>query len=250
MPPSNSPQLGQDRASQARDSTAGNICRPQRSRAEIVVQRHHNRAEHVLSPSILTGVEVSRAEKTIRRELERERPPAARRCASARSANTRCRSGSSIRKRLRLMETETQPSRRGSSSVRARRSASLSSSTLLREPPEQDERGAKIEPQIDGLLDRLARLRQMRQGLQRLLEAGGCLPVGRSREAPWPRPDGGSARPSPTPHPGSRGGRAARRARPGGRRRAPRWPRRSGRGGRAAAPGAGCRTPPRGSGRA
>jgi hypothetical protein len=57
--------------------------------SEIAVQRRHDRAEHVLSPSILTGVEVSPTEETVRRDLE-PNVPGGSAIASARSANTRC----------------------------------------------------------------------------------------------------------------------------------------------------------------
>ena len=73
---------------------------------------------------------------------------------------------------------KTCPSRRGSSSASARASASRSIRQDTPKVARRPERRAQGEPQVDGLLMCIARLRQMRQGAERLLEGLHGLAVG------------------------------------------------------------------------
>ena len=81
---------------------------------------------------------------------------------------------------------ETCPSRRGSSRAAARASASRRAPGYA-QSRQTAERRAQGEPEIDGLLARRARLRQMREGAERLLEVPHGLAVGRPRHGLLPR---------------------------------------------------------------
>ena len=83
-------------------------------------------------------------------------------------------------------KTETCPSRRGSSRASARASASRRAARIRPKSPDGMERRAQGEPEIDGLLARVALLWQMREGTERLLEVPHSLAVGRPRHGLLP----------------------------------------------------------------
>ena len=128
-------------------------------------------------------------------------------------------------------------------------SASWSVSSMRASSP-SGERVAEVEAEVDALLVALRLGRQVRERVQRLLEAGHGLAVGRARHGLG----AGLAEVGDglVPHLAAQGvvGQPLDLLGQPVRRRAPRWPRRCGRAARAAAPGAGCRRPPRGSARA
>ena len=142
------------------------------------------------------------------------------------------------------------PSRRSSPSASARASASRACSVLFACAPAVDLGAAGVEVEVDGLLRPLATLREMLERVERLLEAGGRLPVGRARHR---LPSGlTEIADGLLPHlaPERVVGQALDVLREPLGVAGPRWPRPPGRGVRAGAPGGGFRRPPRGSGRA
>ena len=88
---------------------------------------------------------------------------------------------------MERQKDETCPSRRGSSRAAARASASRRHARIRPRSPDGQERRAQGEPEIDGLLARVALLRQMREGAERLLEVPHGLAVGRPRHGLLPR---------------------------------------------------------------
>src|SRR5262249_45135221 len=112
-------------------------------------------------------------------------------------------------------------------------------------------RRAQVEPEIDGLLARATRLRQMLKDTERLLE----IPHGLTAGPPpghglLPRLSAVGHRPFPTPPLAGPGGPGARPVRPPGPPPAPPAPPQCEHAAPAAAPTGGCRRPLRGSGHA
>src|SRR3989304_195151 len=82
--------------------------------------------------------------------------------------------------------------------------------------PEWKEHLAKLDAEIDGLLERVPVLREMWQGAQRLLKAGHGLPQGRARGRLGTGLPGIAPRPGPHPAPQGLGGGGGGGARVGG----------------------------------
>ncbi len=138
-------------------------------------------AEKILGPSIVPRPDAGHAEVEISRHLERNLP---KRLGNSLGA---------LAIRKRFLQITSFPE------VVAHIDGELAESPLIVECPRQafgfaetagaplefsewKECSSKVEAKIDGLLQRLVGLRQMRQGRQRLLEADDRLSIGRPRE--------------------------------------------------------------------
>ena len=143
-------------------------------------------------------------------------PPAGRRnCQSALGGGDGLVMLAQVAETVRQEERD-RPIRRGSSRTAARASASRKYARIRPRSPDEG-RIAQGEPEIDSLPARIAVLRQMREGTERLLEIPHSLTVDRPRHGLLPRLSAVRQRLSPPP-PAS-GGPGVRPARPPAPRR-------------------------------
>ena len=149
--------------------------------SQVALDRLHDLSEQVLGLSIFSEVDAGRTQQVSCGDLEGD--VRHRLADHPRLLGGRALVGGFIHIEESLAHVEVDPPEPPGIIERPGQAFGLAEQlTAPLDLSKQVEHIAQIEPQIDALLGRLARLRSMRQGVQRLFEAGGRLPVGRCRE--------------------------------------------------------------------
>jgi hypothetical protein len=149
----------------------------------IAAEQVHDLLKEGHRLSIVAGGEADCAEVVIRPNLEREISERLSDGLGVLGGRTRFSCVASAPEIVTLVERYPPESQL----IPERLSEALGFAQMRGEPLEiakREERGSKVEAQIDGLLERLAGLGQMLEGHQRLLEVSDRFSIRRSRERP------------------------------------------------------------------